>query len=649
MTEISNNQEIVLQDGVWDFLAISWDGAEKFTGDNRCASSIGTDIRFPTATVNLTLLTSNCLQAGVLQQEVFGDIFQTATPSAFKTLSIHTCDVIDQTATGCLVSGTAPLTNSVRVVVPLDKVNDTAAGFVSSACYTMSPVTTEEKSSVTTVKIPGYTSLAGPTSPIISLHTSTDCSDTDPVDYILKDGLFPHEDQVNGNFSLISDIDNSAANEIKVFLEHNLFTSSDALGLELVSSDLPASATDHASITSIDIELANLYDNDIVKIYFNDSTCSDETIGLIGSVNIGVGPLNLNTVALSYSGIPFSGTAGNFSYFVKVLTSVGSNHLFSEGTSCKLIDTVVDPVSPISPSTLSWAETTPFNAVGVTSNWIISGSTDVVSQRVDIYTDSGCSVLDSSNPVSGVATSYGHTGADGNTYYFKVSATDLAGNTTSSACSGAMEIDITAPVAPMAGSWLEATPTNITSVNAQWILSGSADVNTQVISYYSDTICTTATGGPITLSNVVTTDNFTGGVDGTYSYTVSVTDYAGNSSTSACSSVLEIDTVAPPAATLTANTKVGWVEGTNVSFPTPANSTWTPSSSPDVASQEVKYYYQSGCATSTSLFSSSPLAAASTTDSFGGAAATAFRFKVITTDNAGNQSESACSDIMTIL
>ena len=161
------------------------------------------------------------------------------------------------------------------------------------------------------------------------------------------------------------------------------------------------------------------------------------------------------------------------------------------------------------------------------------------------------------------------SGASGNTYYYNITSTDLAGNSATSACSTAsMSIDTTFPNAATAIAWAETSPYNSTVITSTWTLGGSGDVANHRVQYYNDGTC----AGTIASSNVVaggaTSNSFTATNTSTHSFKVITIDNAGNESASVCSNPILIDTDAPNNATILA-----WSEG-SASNTSPINASW---------------------------------------------------------------------------
>ncbi|MCB9092196.1 MAG: hypothetical protein H6620_06515, partial [Halobacteriovoraceae bacterium] len=352
------------------------------------------------------------------------------------------------------------------------------------------------------------------------------------------------------------------------------------------------------------------------------------------SILEGTSQAGLGTAVNTHS---FSGTDSMTYYYTITSYDNANNPTVSSCSSAMLIDTS----NPLAPTALAWSESTPHNSTMVTATWTVSGSVDVASQRVDYYTDGACTTAEgTSNSVSSATTTNSFTGADGNSYFFTVTAIDNASNEGTSGCSAVMNIDTTAPAAATVLTWLETSPHNSLTINASWTRSVASDLDSQDVVYYTNASCTTAEGTSHTgLSSATATDSFTAGGDGSYYYKVISYDAAGNSTASSCSVVMDIDANAPSAAT-----SLGWTESSPHNAAS-VTASWTRSVSSDLDSQDVVYYTDVSC--STAEGTTHALGAGSNSDSFS-AIAGSYYYKIVSRDNAGNTTDSACSPEMLI-
>ncbi len=95
-------------------------------------------------------------------------------------------------------------------------------------------------------------------------------------------------------------------------------------------------------------------------------------------------------------------------------------------------------------------------------------------------------------------------------------------------------------------SWTQTSPTNSTTITANWTKSVSTDLANQYITFYRDASCTTLAAASINLNSTSTqTYNYTPGAQGDYYFTVTTYLSSGSNSESSCSSLVTIDTTAP--------------------------------------------------------------------------------------------------------
>ncbi len=321
---------------------------------------------------------------------------------------------------------------------------------------------------------------------------------------------------------------------------------------------------------------------------------------------------------------------------------------------CSTDPTLCDPYSgdttaPIAPSALGFVEASPHSTTIFTATWSNSASLDISHQVISFFTDPACSISEGTSATygPGINSHVFSAGSHGSTYYYNLSITDMAGNSTVSACSAGIAIDttvgdVTAPSPASGLAFLEASPYNATSVNANWTLSLSGDLNAQTIDYYASANCSGPIDSTFSLSSAVNTHNLATALNGmSYSFVITSTDLAGNSQASACSSPISIDTSAPLDATA-----LTWIEASPHNA-TMVNSSWMLSVSGDVVSQEVNYYPDGICG-GAPIFTSSALPPSITSDFFTGADLMTYSFTVTTIDSAGNSSISSCSSPMQI-
>ncbi|MCX6723959.1 MAG: hypothetical protein NT155_02150 [Candidatus Staskawiczbacteria bacterium] len=151
----------------------------------------------------------------------------------------------------------------------------------------------------------------------------------------------------------------------------------------------------------------------------------------------------LTTRTVTISGITGDGTLG-ISIASGTASDNAGNTALAGGPSGTFS---VDNTAPSAPTSLSWQETSPHNAVSVNSSWVKSSSGDLADQKIQFYSDDSCGATSGSliDLSSSSLQTRAFTGTDGNTYTYKITSVDNAGNQTVSACSGAMMIDTSAP------------------------------------------------------------------------------------------------------------------------------------------------------------------------------------------------------------
>jgi hypothetical protein len=173
---------------------------------------------------------------------------------------------------------------------------------------------------------------------------------------------------------------------------------------------------------------------------------------------------------------------------------------------------------------------------------------DIANHRVEYFNNGTCSGGTASTTlVASGATGSAFTGTNATTHSFRVVAIDTADNETVSLCSAAIVIDTDDPNDAGTLAWAEGTSTNLSPINPTWVASTSTDVADQVVNFFQSNVCG---GGAVltsaSLASNVTTIVFAAGVSNNdYTYHITTTDNAGNSSVSACSASIFMDINAP--------------------------------------------------------------------------------------------------------
>ncbi len=394
----------------------------------------------------------------------------------------------------------------------------------------------------------------------------------------------------------------------------------DATGLGWAQTSPFSGTTVAASWTpSVDADLAS----QLVQFY-SDGTCTTPQ----GSALTVAAATNTQSLAGVSNG-------NTYSYIITSTDTAGN----SDVTACSGTITI-DTAAPTGATAIAWTQTSPHNTLSVDATWTPSSDGDEASQTINFYeNDATCTagVFATSSLTTAVATYNFTTGSTGNKYYYTITTTDQATNAHVTACSAVMELDTIAPAAANTLAWTQSSPSNATSMDATWIVGGSADAASQSVQLYADATCSTASGAPISIGSGVTTTNFTGSDGSTYSFIVTTTDSASNTIASACSGGLTIDTTAPVAPTPT-----NWAQGT-IHNATVVTSRWALGGSPDLASHRISYFTDSGCSSS-----AGPAVTKTSTDTddvFIGANGNTYFYTVVAIDNAGNESTPACNTI----
>lgn len=130
---------------------------------------------------------------------------------------------------------------------------------------------------------------------------------------------------------------------------------------------------------------------------------------------------------------------------------------------------------------------------------------------------------------------------------------DLAGNsnTASVAIDNSVDYNTTAPDNASSLAWQQNSPSNATTVVAQWTKSPSGALASQKIQFYTGLSCDTPTGAAINLGNATQSQSIAVSNGNNYTYKITSIDTATNEVESSCSAPIAIDTVAPTITTVT--------------------------------------------------------------------------------------------------
>lgn len=176
-----------------------------------------------------------------------------------------------------------------------------------------------------------------------------------------------------------------------------------------------------------------------------DANFSTHNIKACTSNNCSTGCSGTTTDTSSPSTI--SSLSNGSSYYACVqsidLSGRTSSWVASAGT------TTIDTTPPTAPTPTSWLQSSPYSGSTPTARWNVSGSGDVASQQLSVYSNSSCTTQYGSTitGLSNSANSYNFTVSSNGTYWFKIRAIDNAGNQVDSTCV-ASGIVVNVPVPP---------------------------------------------------------------------------------------------------------------------------------------------------------------------------------------------------------
>ena len=357
----------------------------------------------------------------------------------------------------------------------------------------------------------------------------------------------------------------------------------------------------------------------------------------------------------------FTGVEGTtYSFEVVAIDNAGNS-----ATSACSSDVMIDLTSPVAASGLK----TPVDvASGAdadydTTNTEIffawTAATDagsgLASYTLKRYDQASCggTSTDTAGIGAGVS-SQSFTGVEGTTYSFEVVAIDDAGNSTTSACSSDVMIDLTDPavatdlITPAdASGAVDAAFDDDLSIFIDW--TAGTDAGSGVASYTLKIFQQSACGGSA-LSDITgltgTSYNYTAPSEATYSFQLVTFDNSGRQSpVSACSTDITIDQTNPVAAT-GLKTPVDVASGADANYDTTNTEiffAWVAATDAGsgLASYTLKRYDQASCGGTSS--DTAGIGAGFSSQSFTGVEGTTYSFEVVAIDNAGNSATSLCS------
>jgi len=290
-----------------------------------------------------------------------------------------------------------------------------------------------------------------------------------------------------------------------------------------------------------------------------DGITSDQTLIISGTaeadstVDVLVNGVSAGAATADGSGnwtFDYTGTPLNQGSYV--LTATATDGAGNTSAASPDFALEIDLTAPAAPTVAGITDDTGTAGDGITSDQtlIISGTAEAGS-IVDVLVD-GVSVGTTTADGSGNWTSdYTGTALNAGSYVLTAIATDVAGNTSAASAGFALEIDLTAPVAPVVTGVTDDTGTagdGITS-DQTLIISGTAEAGAIV-----DVLVDGGSAGTTTADGSGNwTFDYTGTTlpEGSYVLTATATDGAGNTSAGSASFALVIDQTAPAAPTVT--------------------------------------------------------------------------------------------------
>ncbi len=245
-----------------------------------------------------------------------------------------------------------------------------------------------------------------------------------------------------------------------------------------------SAATTTATITSQSIQ------------FYSDGSCST-TYG------------NKISIAIDSSSYAFTAPSiGTYTYTISSETNEGAAK--TSGCSNAIL---IDQTAPNAATSISWSQASPSTSTSITASWTKSNSADLANQKIQFYADGTCTTTTGSlvDLASASAQTYAFTGANSTTYSYKVTSLDAAGNSTISACSSSMLVQLTVP------------PSNLSYANNPAIYK----VNTAIT---NNTV--TVSGDPVTLYSISSAlpaglnfNTANGTISGTPTASLSPTDF----------------------------------------------------------------------------------------------------------------------------
>ena len=259
-------------------------------------------------------------------------------------------------------------------------------------------------------------------------------------------------------------------------------------------------------------------------------------------------------------------TSGAHTLTTKVTDAAGNTGAASAGLTVT-IDTTA-PSAPSAPDLASGSDAGTSNTDNITSvtTPTVNGSGAEAGATVKLYGTDGSTVLGTTTADSSGNWSITSSTLTSGAHTLTTKVTDAAGNTSAASAGLTITIDATAPSAPgtpdLAGGSDTGTSTdNITSVTTPTVTGGGAEAGATVKLYDTDGTTLLGTTTADGSGNWSITSNALS--DGVHTLTTKVTDSAGNTSSASGGLSVTVDTTAPTAIALSANSVMDVSTGTN--------------------------------------------------------------------------------------
>jgi hypothetical protein len=189
----AESKEILLPNGIWNFIAVSWDGPNVFEGQSKCGVTSGIDLNGEDATVDLSLNKFECDKA------FFGDDVTRVTNFQFSKLIPADCSNITNpniklNTAGILEECRKSSATSYKIFLPSIKIGPNYKNFdLSKSLSRCIDDTTNSDplfySSTQEVRIPAFSKISDIAIPIIiKSYSGSGCNGVEQT-YVLGNGL----------------------------------------------------------------------------------------------------------------------------------------------------------------------------------------------------------------------------------------------------------------------------------------------------------------------------------------------------------------------------------------------------------------------------------------------------------------------------